>query len=455
MMKFTRKGRWLAAILAVAITIPLASCSSEENSAPSYDPSKPIVCESFSPTGGPISTQVILTGQNFGSDVSAVKVFFNEKEAPVIGVNDDHMLVLAPRLPGENVVIKVVIGDQEACFGEYFDYQIQTNISTICGGDASATTDPVGTVSLAEAQFKHSISDCIQCDRRGNIFFGFNGDNSDHIRYVANTTADKLKVIDNPGVFLTVPIVVYHPVKDRVYHMQANIANSEYWWYDQDNDFVQMDKSSVSWDDMDFVPSGMAAWAARRTAAYNWSDGMFYTRGYGGYLIRFDPETAMGQNLTYVYASAPGIGTTNGSTYGSVFDKETPNIMYFSNDDTHCIYRLDVSSGSCTVLTGTSGTSGYMDGPLKQAQFNSPHQMCIDSENNIYVTDTNNHCIRKINLKTGFVSTVAGIPQSSGYVNGTSESAKFNKPVGLCIDQNDILFVGDSENHAIRRVAIE
>ncbi|MDO5446802.1 MAG: hypothetical protein Q4F34_03385, partial [Prevotellaceae bacterium] len=130
---------------------------------------------------------------------------------------------------------------------------------------------------------------------------------------------------------------------------------------------------------------------------------------------------------------------------------------YYTNTEKNCIYRMNVFTAKIDVLTGQASMSGagHLDGKLAQAQFNSPRCMVKDSEGNLYVADSGNHCIRKINLKTGFVSTVAGLPQQAGYVNGTSETAKFNKPMGLCIDKDDILYVGDSENHAIRRVAIE
>ena len=111
------------------LVLMMFSCSSDSEETNTFDPNKPIVCESFYPSGGPISTQVILRGSNFGSDKNAVRVFFNTKEAPVINVNEDHILVLAPRLPGENVKIKVCIGEKEATFDGEFDYQIQTNNS--------------------------------------------------------------------------------------------------------------------------------------------------------------------------------------------------------------------------------------------------------------------------------------------------------------------------------------
>ena len=154
------------------------SCSSDSEETNTFDPNKPIVCESFYPSGGPISTQVILKGSNFGTDKTAVRVFFNAKEAPVINVNEDHILVLAPRLPGENVKIKVCIGEKEATFDGEFDYQIQTNISTICGGDASAQTNPGAIENLSEVQFNSSIDGGLCVDRAGNIYFEIDSHNS-------------------------------------------------------------------------------------------------------------------------------------------------------------------------------------------------------------------------------------------------------------------------------------
>lgn len=447
--------KWAAAACCAALTLVLASCEEEFIGPAPYNPAEPIVCTSFFPTGGPISTKVVLTGKNFGNRPKDVKVWFNEKEAPVIGVSGDHALVMAPRLPGENVVIKMKIGEQEACFDGYFDYEIHTNISTICGGDAGAQDNPTGTVSLASAQFSNNINQCISVDAGKNIYFEIDAGDSKFYRYVANEEADQLKLIDEIGIFLTVPINVYDDVHKRIYHMQANIGNNEFYYYDPNNDWAPSTKSEISWNTAvdEFSPGGMASWAARRTAAMCPVDNKFYSRTYGGYVVRYDPEEAKGENLT-VLSGGVGVGTTSGSTYGLVFDGSDPNIFYFTVDELGRIYKYDIRTYSCTLFAGASGT-GFMDGPLSTAKFSNPHQMCRDSEGNLFIADTGNHCIRKINMKTGYVSTVAGIPQKAGYLNGTDAVALFNEPVGLCIDEDDIMYVGDSKNHALRRVAIE
>ena len=160
MYLFNKVKVGISSAVAMAAVVLFASCEHAEAGYPSYDASKPIVCESFYPTGGPIATKVILTGSNFGNNADAVSVFFNQKEAPVIGASGDRLLVLAPKLPGENVVIKVRIGDQEASFPGHFDYKIQTNVTTVCGGDAAATANPTGTISLSEAQFASEMNQC-------------------------------------------------------------------------------------------------------------------------------------------------------------------------------------------------------------------------------------------------------------------------------------------------------
>ena len=73
----------------------------------------------------------------------------------------------------------------------------------------------------------------------------------------------------------------------------------------------------------------------------------------------------------------------------------------------------------------------------------------------IYVADRENHCIRKITLSNGYVSTFAGTPRTSGYQNGPAGTALFNKPIGLTVNSEGDLYVGDSDNYAVRRIAIE
>ena len=133
------------------------SCKGDDDSSMEYNPNEEVVLSSFNPTKGPLASQVILYGQNFGNNKEIVKVFFNEKEASVISATGNKILVLAPRLPGEECVIKVKVGEQEQTYKDIFDYVIQTNVTTLVGG-VKSDANPRGTVSLSEAQFKKNIN---------------------------------------------------------------------------------------------------------------------------------------------------------------------------------------------------------------------------------------------------------------------------------------------------------
>lgn len=447
------------ALLAVGFT--LTSCSDDDNGGSKvFDPSQPVVVESFAPTTGPLATQVILSGKNFGTNRDSIHVYFNQKEAPVINSTGDKMLVMAPKLPGDSCVITVRVGNQTATAPGTFDYIIQTNVSTIVGGDKNATSYPTGTTNLAEVQFNHELGRPIFIDSEKNIYFLMQVDDSTNpwSIYVINEASGKLRLLKSGLTsFLNSNILAYNSLTDRVYRFYTNIGSNEYFYFDKDNDFAEVQEGIIDFENGDVMnPGGFASWVARQYYAMNPVDGMFYTRIYGGWLARFDPKTGEGANITPERYSSVGFGSKSGDTWGMVFDPFEPNVMYFSNTGRNCIYKFDLNTGYLSVYAGSStGDSGYMDGERTLALFNSPEQIVIDGDHNMYISDCNNHCIRKIVMSTGYVSTVAGVPGVSGYVNGTGDVAEFDNPVGLAVDQDGILYVGDRDNRAIRRVAIE
>ncbi len=105
-------------------------------------------------------------------------------------------------------------------------------------------------------------------------------------------------------------------------------------------------------------------------------------------------------------------------------------------------------SSQVTTLAGSS--QGYQDGIGTSAQFKQPNGIAIDNAGNLFITDTGNHCIRKI-TPAGVVSTFAG-SNSPGYINGNGSMARFNLPMDLEFDLNGDLLVTDSGNHCIRKI---
>jgi ATP-dependent protease HslVU (ClpYQ) peptidase subunit len=123
--------------------------------------------------------------------------------------------------------------------------------------------------------------------------------------------------------------------------------------------------------------------------------------------------------------------------------------IYLADTNNNRIRRI-TTAGVVTTIAGAS--QGYADGTGTAALFNAPRGICRGNYSNtevIYVADTNNNRIRRITT-AGVVTTFAGSTQ--GYADGTGTAAKFNLPVGVANDINENVYVTDSNNHRIRKI---
>jgi streptogramin lyase len=107
--------------------------------------------------------------------------------------------------------------------------------------------------------------------------------------------------------------------------------------------------------------------------------------------------------------------------------------------------------GVITTLAGT-GAKGAQDGPAGQATFNGPKAIRCDSQGNVYVVDTENHSIRKIDAKSLQVSTVAGGRKGSEGDGGDALRAGLDRPHGCVIDPQGRIYIADSNNNRVRLV---
>jgi sugar lactone lactonase YvrE len=121
------------------------------------------------------------------------------------------------------------------------------------------------------------------------------------------------------------------------------------------------------------------------------------------------------------------------------------------SDYGNAVIRKISADGVVTTVAGTPMSGGYRDGPAAQALFNGPIGLTTDSTGQIFVAEYYNQVIRKI-AADGTVSAVAGIPGGTGYVDGPSSTAQFNRPVGVALNASGTIFVSDQANHVIRAV---
>ncbi|MYN19487.1 gluconolaconase [Rugamonas sp. FT107W] len=124
------------------------------------------------------------------------------------------------------------------------------------------------------------------------------------------------------------------------------------------------------------------------------------------------------------------------------------NVYVADGGDNNRIRKI-APDGTTTTLAGA--VEGYAEGAGKAAAFNTPSGLAIDAAGNLYVADTGNNAIRKI-TPDGTVSTLAG-DGLAGDKDGRGAAAQFNGPVGVAVDAAGVVYVADTYNDRIRRIA--
>lgn len=138
-------------------------------------------------------------------------------------------------------------------------------------------------------------------------------------------------------------------------------------------------------------------------------------------------------------------------------DFNSSGVLFFVELNGHRVGRID-EKGQVTTLAGT-GQKGYSgDGrPAAQAEINGPHNLAVSPNGDIFIADTWNNVIRKIDAKTGFISTVAGTGEK-GYSGdgGPATKAKFGGIYCVTLDPSgERLFLADLDNRRIRVVELK
>lgn len=160
------------------------------------------------------------------------------------------------------------------------------------------------------------------------------------------------------------------------------------------------------------------------------------------------------EGIVSTYAGSGLQGATDGLFTSAKFNSpldvalDAEGNLYVADTGNHKIRRI-TPTGTVSTLAG-SGSPGSADGTGTAASFNSPNGVAVDSANNIYVADTGNNKIRKV-TPLGVVSTIAG-SGTSGSANGPALSAQFYQPGDIAIDASGTIFVADTGNNSIRKI---
>jgi sugar lactone lactonase YvrE len=124
--------------------------------------------------------------------------------------------------------------------------------------------------------------------------------------------------------------------------------------------------------------------------------------------------------------------------------------LYVADTSNNKIRKIEIATGVVTSFAG-SGTAGALDGTGTAATFWQPGGIATDGTN-LYVTENGNNRVRKIVIATGVVSTLAG--STIGTLDGTGTAAQFSRPIGITTDGTN-LYVVDSSSFKIRKIVID
>ena len=168
--------------------------------------------------------------------------------------------------------------------------------------------------------------------------------------------------------------------------------------------------------------------------------------------------TGQPSKQTQVYPPGKPNGPPTTMDVGNPFGIEVSDrSIWITSVDDHCIYRGTIDGGPLTRVAGT-GLLGYRgdDGPALQAAFNWPHEVRVDRDGNLFVADTRNHVVRRIDAQSGIVTTLAGSGEPGFAGDGKSGArVSFQQPHSVVLDGVGGLLVADTVNHRIRRIDLE
>lgn len=161
--------------------------------------------------------------------------------------------------------------------------------------------------------------------------------------------------------------------------------------------------------------------------------------------------------VTTVAGLAQSRGTTDGTGASARFmspeslaaDKD--GTLYVADYDAHTIRRIS-PAGEVTTLAGLAGVPGALDGTGNGARFRNPVGVAVDAAGNVYVADRGNRTVRKI-TPAGVVTTLAGVAGQSGSTDGTGSAARFTGLAGLAVDAAGNVYAAESTTHIVRRIS--
>lgn len=168
---------------------------------------------------------------------------------------------------------------------------------------------------------------------------------------------------------------------------------------------------------------------------------------------------AAGGSVSTLAGTAGASGGADGSGSAARFSAPSGIAVNASGtvavaDTYNATIRIVASGGSVSTLAGTAAQAGARDGSAAVARFNGPWGVARDAGGNAYTADTYSNTVRKISA-SGAVTTIAGTAGVTGSQDGAGAAAQFNGPTWTAVDASGAVYVSDSGNNTVRRIATD
>jgi len=424
------------------------ACKSDDSvpASEKYDASKPITVTNLMPDSGGIRTQFIIEGSNFGSDVSKIHVTFNgDRKAVIVGSNGTSIYGLVPKEPRGNNLVNVSVDKSDTIKAGTFAYTPKELVSTVAGKG--------GTVGAIDGTLANARFNCI-----GGI--GILADNLLLVTESHSTNIRLISVDENAVTTLSTGIKGSEPSvlddKSAAYVVDRSAVGKMPIYILRKSDLWTPKKVA---NNVTFVGGETLKGEIWTTCLDDTQKYLYFMSSVGefGRVSLDNPTRGQMLNNTLI----PGGGKWVSLRYNKVDGN-----FYVSVQNRNQIYQIhppvnrDSSSQSdwmgVIAYAGTS-FSGGQDGPKDNATFYNIGGLDIDSRGDLYIVDSYSMIVRKLELSSGIVSTIAGIykPNSGADIDGEPLESQFNWPYIISHDSEDNFFIGERWGACIRKLAIE
>lgn len=404
---FSGSLMWLIFLTGI---MTVMSCDDDEKIGAEYNPELPVQVSGIEPLTGGIATPVVIKGQNFGTDKTKVQVLFNGKPGVVVNVVNEYIYALVPKCDGGDTEIKVIVGEASEGTLETmkFDYVVSSKVTTIASDYTDLLDNMVGIgiddqenlvicktgkVQLYSIE-ENKMVDILAMEDISLVNGCFSRDYENYYVLPGNPQTAALFILSRRNNWAREMVFYPEEISDELSSMLALTVDDE---------------------------ENILVYGVRRSG--------------GGAIYKIHPES---KAVTKV-----GMITLVNGTDIAFNPKD--KWVYMSLQTSDQIIKIDPRQGKETldyeVLVGRPGGNDGNDGTLSEATIDAPRGLDFDDDNNLYVAAYNNHCIKKIDLDAGLVSTFAGKNDDPGYQDGDAANSLVRMPRDVAVTRDGIVYV--------------